>query len=128
MNEYQNAQQENEKRIDRGRIARALYEYTGGEFARADRSTVQRLAQMLNYNAEQLCTDVQELYRFISDMSESAYLLARITARYNAEVNHNRSSGELDFMPDEHRAGDLLGLIISEYALRHYPDLLDGDE
>lgn len=125
MTEYEKQIQERERRINCMRISRALYEYISGEFARADRSTVQRLAQMLHYVPEQLCTDVKDLYRFITDIDgETWETLSRITARYNAEVDATRRAGELDFMPDQHSPADMLRIIIAEYALKHYPETL----
>ena len=129
MTEYESQIQQRESRINCMRISRALYEYISGEFAGAERPTVQRLAQMLHYMPEQLCTDVKDLYRFITDIDGETWgTLSRITARYNAEVDATRRAGELDFMPDQHSQADMLRIIIAEYALKHYPETLQEDE
>ena len=130
MTEYQNERQENERRINRMRLARALYEAIGGAWCKPDpvHPSVQRLAQILNYSPEQLCTDVKDLYSFVTDQSDAAIILGRITARRNAEAEQNRRRGDLDFIPEPMTAGDVLGQIIADYCMRHCPELLHDEE
>ena len=134
MKEYERIQHERESRINRARLSRALYEYIGGAWSKPQSKpelispTVKRLAEMLHYDAAQLVTDIKDMYAANTDSFRYGDLLDRITARYNAEVDQNRRAGELDFIPDEHSAADILNIIISEYALRHFPDLLHDNE
>lgn len=51
-------------------------------------------------------------------------LLDSITERYNAEVNRKYSSGELDFIPTDNTPEEMLQIIIAEYALNNFPDIL----
>lgn len=129
MKEYERQRQENERRINILRVVRSMFEAIGGHYAGTESSQVQRLAQQLHYMPEQLITDIKDLYNFVNDIPSDYWItLNRITARYNAEVDQNRRAGELDFMPDEHSSGDMLGLMIAEYALKHYPELLHDDD
>lgn len=118
MKEYERNRQEREHRLNCARLARALYEYISGSYAGADRPTVQRLASMLHYMPEQLVTDTQDMYAAITDSFNYGELLDRITARYNSETDQT----------EERSAGEILGLIISEYALKHYPELMNDDD
>lgn len=128
MTEYERNRKERESRLNVLRLTRALYEYISGEFAGAERPSVQRLAHMLHYMPEQLVTDIRDAYAAANDSTKYGAMLDAITARYNAEVDQNRRAGELDFIPEEHSAGDVLGIALAEYALRHYPELLDAQE
>lgn len=130
MKEYERIQQERESRINRIRIARALYEYIGGAWSKPETisPTVKRLAEMLHYMPEQLITDTKDMYAAITDSLNYGALLDRLTARYNADVSRNYSSGQLDFIPDETSSGDIIGIALAEYALKHYPDVLDDPE
>ena len=130
MKEYERIQQERESRINRARLSRALYEYIGGAWSKPETisPTVQRLAEMLHYMPGQLITDTKDMYAAITDSLNYGALLDRLTARYNAEVNQNFRSGQLDFIPDETSSGDIIGIALAEYALKHYPDVLDDPE
>lgn len=126
--DYERISRSRESRINRIRIARALWEYISGQYASADRPTVQRLAQLLHYDAKQMITDIQDIYADTSDSCNYGALLDRITARYNAEVDQNHSSGQLDFIPDDATGSDIIRIALAEYALKHFPDALDDPE
>ena len=55
-------------------------------------------------------------------------LISRITERYNAEVQENYHNGILDFIPHEKTSSEMLEIIICQYALSNYPDLLQDSE
>ena len=55
-------------------------------------------------------------------------LISRITERYNAEVQENYHNGILDFIPHDKTSSEMLEIIICQYALSNYPDLLQDSE
>lgn len=55
-------------------------------------------------------------------------LISRITERYNAEVQENYHNGILDFIPHDKTSSEMLEIIICQYALNNYPDLLQDSE
>ena len=52
-------------------------------------------------------------------------LLKRITAKHNEEVKQNYCAGLLDFVPQETTENDMLLTVLAEYALKHYPEILE---
>ena len=127
---YERISRSRESRINRIRIARALYEYIGGAWSKPETisPTVKRLAEMLHYDAEQMIKDIKDVYADTSDSCNYGALLDRLTARYNAEVDQNHSSGQLDFIPDDATGSDIIRIALAEYALKHFPDALDDPE
>lgn len=53
-------------------------------------------------------------------------LLKRITAKHNEEVKQNYHAGLLDFVPQETTENDMLLTVLAEYALKHYPEILEN--
>ena len=51
-------------------------------------------------------------------------LLKQITTKYNEHVKENYYSGLLDFVPNETTPDDMLMIVLTDYALRNYPELL----
>lgn len=55
-------------------------------------------------------------------------LLQRLTAAHNAEVEQNYLDGMLDFVPQPMTDTETLELILSSYALEHYPEVMTMTE
>lgn len=51
-------------------------------------------------------------------------LLKRLTAAHNAEVEQNYLDGMLDSVPEPLTENETLELILTSYALEHYPSTL----
>ena len=120
MTEYERQRNEREKRINIMRISRALFEAIGGSFSGSESPNVQHLARLLHYMPEQMLTDAKDLYQTATESSGFGELLDRITARQNTE----RAESGLD----EISTGEVLQIIISDYALRHCPELMHEPE
>jgi hypothetical protein len=54
-------------------------------------------------------------------------LLQRLTAAHNAEVEQNYLNGMLDAVPKPLTENETLELILSTYALEHYPSTLTSE-
>ncbi len=54
-------------------------------------------------------------------------LLKRLTAAHNAEVEQNYLNGMLDAVPKPLTENETLELILSTYALEHYPSTLKSE-
>lgn len=55
-------------------------------------------------------------------------LLQCLTAAHNAEVEQNYLDGMLDFVPQPMTDTETLELILSSYALEHYPEVMTMTE
>ena len=55
-------------------------------------------------------------------------MLQRLTAAHNADAEQNYLDGMLDFVPQPMTDTETLELILSTYALEHYPEVITMNE
>ena len=55
-------------------------------------------------------------------------LINRITKLYNEDNNEKYRNGDIDFIPTQETPESMLFLIVTEFAMKRYPEALESDE
>lgn len=101
---------------------------TGNEFAAEilQRELHRLFPAVPEYDENDRLTNADK-YRGNSSGELQSSLLDKITTAYNEEAAANYRRGELDFVPENHSAQEVLTTILVKYALSNYPNILKED-